>query len=116
MKTSFTIDDVHPTINRWAITWHHYKRAKVKKEWEEKIMIACANCTPIKGPVSVLVEYYFPTKRLRDIDNYTPKFILDGMVKAGLIEEDNNSIIKQLSVSILYDKNNPHTVVTVEQH
>lgn len=112
-KTTFRIEDIHPSLNDWAVKWHHYHRAKVKKQWEELVYYSCRGCKPIHGPVKVKVDYYFPTKRRRDLDNYAPKFILDGMVKAGLIEEDNSNTLKELTVTINYEKNVSYTDITV---
>ena len=45
-----------------------------------------------------------PTKRARDVDNVSYKSCFDGFVKAGLFCEDNDSVIKSLKTSIVYEK------------
>lgn len=107
------IPEIHPSLNDWT-KWHHYQRAKEKKRWEEMIGWICKNKAPLAAEtVKVEVRYHFPTKTARDLDNYCPKFLLDGLVKAGMIKDDNSSVVKELSVKILYDKQNPRTEVII---
>lgn len=62
----------------------------------------------------VEVRYYFDNKHRRDKDNYTPKFIMDGLVKAGIIADDNDSNIF-LNWKLLYDKDNPRTEILIKE-
>lgn len=39
--------------------------------------------------VGVLIEYQFQDNRRRDPDNYSGKFILDGLTKGGIIRDDS---------------------------
>jgi len=58
------------------------------------------------------VTFFFPDRRRRDPDNYSVKFILDGLVKAGAIEDDSFehlTVIKRGEV----DRENPRTEVEV---
>ena len=66
-----------------------------------------------EGRVNVAIRYYFKNKMRKDIDNYTPKFIMDGLVDSGLIEDDNSEVVKNLSVGIFYDKYNPRTEIII---
>ena len=43
---------------------------------------------------TVHITLIFPVLRRRDIDNYAPKMILDGLVNAGLIQDDRNDWVK----------------------
>ena len=56
---------------------------------------------------------YMPTKRRIDPDNTVPKFILDGMVDAGFIVDDDGEHLKSLALCTGYDKNNPRTEITI---
>jgi crossover junction endodeoxyribonuclease RusA len=112
-----SIPDTHPSINKWVSNNNPWARAKMKKEWEELVYYCCKQqkIKPIEGQVAVGLIYYFPTNRRRDIDNYTPKFILDGLVKAGIIEDDSTKTIVDLSWKILYEKGRSETVVTITE-
>lgn len=61
----------------------------------------------------IKITYYFRTKTRHDPDNYSGKFILDGLVKAGVITDDSFNNIN-LILSGKYDKDNPRTEIEVE--
>ncbi len=50
---------------------------------------------PIKGPVSILIELCPPTKRAFDIDNRL-KAPIDLLVRCGVLEADDNSIVREV--------------------
>ena len=62
----------------------------------------------------VQIIYYFDNIHRRDKDNYTPKFILDGLTKAGIIADDNTDNIF-LNWKIKYDKEDPRTEILIEE-
>lgn len=69
--------------------------------------------TPIDYPVNVKCLFYMPTRRKCDLTNML-EAIDDVMVKAGLIEDDNFTIIAGHDGSrVLYDKYNPRTEVYI---
>lgn len=57
---------------------------------------------------------FFPTRGRRDPDNYSGKFILDGLVQAGIIKDDSFECIN-LRLKASYDKDNPRTEIEVEE-
>lgn len=64
----------------------------------------------------VTVEFLWVEKdRRRDLDNvaFAKKFVLDGLVQAGVIADDNAKHVVGLSDSFAYDKSNPRVVVTI---
>jgi Holliday junction resolvase RusA-like endonuclease len=67
----------------------------------------------IDYPVNVKCLFYMPTRRKCDLVNMQQS-ILDIMVKAGLLKDDNYSIVQSLDGSrVLYDKQNPRTEVYI---
>ena len=74
-------------------------------------------CKPIpKKPITkakVTLKYYFKDKKRRDPDNYSGKFILDGLVKSGVIKDDSFNNIS-LALEAGYDKDNSRTEIIVE--
>ena len=69
---------------------------------------------PIDTAVNVKCLFYMPTKRKCDLTNLL-EAIDDVMVKAGLLADDNYTIIQSHDGSrVLYDKNNPRTEVYIE--
>ena len=112
-QISLTIPELHPSLNEWAIKWHYRKRYREKKRWETMVGWIAKRTPPMIGTVDIVTTYYFPTKRARDRDNYAPKFIMDALVKAGIIEDDNCNVINDQRVVIDYDKKNPRTEVLI---
>jgi len=108
------IPDIHPSINTWK-NWHWAVFSKEKKRWAEMIGWLCKGLTPIEGRVFVTITVYFGTKHRHDYDNYTPKFILDPIVEAGLIADDSSMIITELRLKFKYDKDHPRTEVLIEE-
>lgn len=77
----------------------------------EELMLQRPNA--IKGPVEIEVALFAPTKRAYDPDNRM-KVLFDALVKNGIIEDDNNRIIKQHAVTQITDgERGPGAYVTV---
>ncbi len=72
-----------------------FVRAKIKDQWDALIQeLVAAQGLPSGAPWSGAVLVYtlhFCHKRRRDIENYlvVPKFITDGLVRAGVLQDDN---------------------------
>ena len=104
----------HPSLNQWT-RWHWGKKHKIKGEFVEEIKLKCNKYQrPKLTGATVEILYYFDDKRRRDKDNYVPKFILDGLVKSGVIKDDNDNDIF-LNWKLLYDKDKPRTEIYVKE-
>lgn len=69
---------------------------------------------PIDQPVNIKCLFYMPTRRKVDLTNLL-EAIDDVMVKAGLLADDDFTIIQSHDGSrVLYDKNNPRTEVYID--
>lgn len=97
------IDKLPPSQNEWKRwSWTQGGRAKqrrIKKEWEKEIMPYGYLWKSLYGGNSyakkVKIVFCFPDNRRRDLDNYVYfKGILDGLVKAGIIADDNVKNVK----------------------
>lgn len=62
----------------------------------------------------VTLRYYFPAATRRDPDNYSGKMILDGLTKAGIIQDDSFSHIR-LELEGRVDRGNPRTEIEIEE-
>ena len=70
-------------------------------------------CEPLTGPVSVKCQFYMPTRRKCDLTNLL-QAIDDIMVRAGLLADDNYTVIQSHDGSrVFYDKESPRTEVTI---
>lgn len=84
------LDGIPPTLNEWART-HWTKQREKKNEWEWTVLAAALKAKtgrPGYQEARIHITYHFKQKRRRDTDNYAPKFLLDALVKAGIIEDD----------------------------
>lgn len=74
---------------------NRYKAAEIKKRETEAARLYSRNWGKVKGLVKI--RFIWSIKNLKvDPDNiaFAKKFVLDGMVKAGLIENDTHRYIK----------------------
>ncbi len=89
--------------------------SKEYQEYEEAALwlIPKFRQLPINYPVNVKCLFYMPTKAKCDLTNLLES-IDDVMVKAGLLADDNYTIIESHDGSrVLYDKDNPRTEVEI---
>lgn len=69
----------------------------------------------IDTPVNIKCLFYMPTRRKVDLTNLL-EAIDDIMVKAGLLADDNYTVIESHDGSrVFYDKENPRTEVYIEE-
>lgn len=75
-----------------------YLSAEYRK-WRDEAgwMLKTQKPAKVAGPVSITIELVAPDKRRRDADNYK-KGPLDLLVSHGVIEADDNRIVKQSTV------------------
>jgi len=117
-----------------------WKRQEYRDLWHEEVIVACyrlrADSLPRVCPiwseelrdilglpwpkVKVTITLYFPDKRKRDEDNMRQglKPCVDGLVNAGIIEDDEWYPHQKCRMEPLvgkYDKENPRTVIEVEE-
>ena len=89
--------------------------SKKYKEYERDALWFIPKGRMIDEPVNVQCLFYMPTRRKCDLVNMQ-EAILDVMVKAGLLADDNYSIVQSMDGSrVLYDKENPRTEVFITE-
>lgn len=59
---------------------------------------------------------YYPTDRRHDVDNSTPKFVLDGLVESGMIVDDDSKHITKLTLQCGVDEECPRTELLFTIH
>ena len=99
-----TLRFVPESLNE-ILAMHYRKRANYTKELKEAVYYECLaqKLNPItKFPVHVYITIHSKNKHKKDCDNYTAKAIIDGLVLAKVIPDDNTDYIKPLTVDIEY--------------
>ena len=87
--------------------------SKQYKEYEKAALWFIPKVETIDKPVNVQCLFYMPTRRKCDLVNMQ-EAILDVMVKAGLIADDNYTIVQSMNGSrVFYDKKYPRTEVYI---
>lgn len=117
---SCTIPDVPPSFNEY-VRMHWSRQQKIKREWEKWVW-ARANekgnrCPRPLGEVTIRAVLVFDLSRRRDSDNFTAtlaKFAQDGLVVAGVLEDDDAARVKFEPVKIV-EGDEKLTVLTVEE-
>lgn len=120
---SFVINRKLPSLNEWwySLASNKYMGAKFKREVEEDIgwyikrALASGTLHKVEKPVVINFEYHEKTKR-RDADNIASakKFILDALVKQGILEDDSRKYVKGFYDKIVDDTENYVVVELIE--
>ena len=94
---------------------HRYAGSSQKKKWTTVVHLAAlaAGIKPV-GRCRIRYRWYEPNRR-RDLDNIRSgsKFILDGLVVAGVLEDDGWRVITGLEDTFSVDKKNPRIIVEI---
>jgi Holliday junction resolvase RusA-like endonuclease len=84
------------------------------KDYEREAALYIPRGVHITKPVNVKCLFYMPTRRKCDLTNLL-EAIDDVMTNAGLLADDNYTIIQSHDGSrVYYDKDNPRTEVYIE--
>ena len=110
----YRIPEIPPSNNKFIGRNARWQYQDEKKRWADLIAFLCRPKPPTPIPkAQVTLDYYFGDRIRRDPDNYAGKMVLDGLVKAGIIQDDSFDRIN-LSLNGRYDKLNPRTEITIE--
>lgn len=80
-----------------------YGANKVKQEEKKIVAFACQGTKYTgKFPVELTFIAHFKNKR-KDLDNFRIKGIIDGLVSAGVIPNDNTNYIQKITLKVKFD-------------
>lgn len=96
---------------------HRYKASALKKQETNFIadLVSLEKVPPVNFyPVHIAFHWYTPNNR-KDADNvcFSKKFIMDGLVKAGVIFDDSRKFVNGFTDSFAVDKENPRVEITI---
>lgn len=92
-----------------------FQASKYKKRLEEEIGLYIARLPRFNKPIKIHFHWVEGNKR-RDLDNvaFSKKFILDAMVKAGKLQDDNRRYVTAFTDTFSYDKETK-VILTIEE-
>lgn len=80
-----------------------FKASTIKKQEKEAVHWLCANKRYVEGyPCELIFRPHYKDMR-QDLDNFRYKGILDGLVSAGVIENDNLVHIRKITIEPVFD-------------
>jgi Holliday junction resolvase RusA-like endonuclease len=96
-----------PSLNEYinACRANRFQGSKMKKGLERDIGVFLARLPEFVHPVRIHFHWIEENHR-RDLDNicFAKKFILDAMVKAGKLKDDNRKCVTAFTDTFSYDK------------
>jgi len=119
MKQIIEIDDIPPNLNEViSMTKRHWGAYySQKKKWSNAIISYCKlfKLKPMQAPIKVTLQNIYPTNRRRDPDNIICKFLLDGIVEAGVLPDDSFKEITEIVIlKPKIEKGTKKTIITLE--
>lgn len=106
------IPKIPPTINKYIGRSNIWEYQKDKKQYHELVRLLTVGVSPKYEKCKIRVTYYFKDKRRHDPSNYD-KFLLDGLVEANIIKDDNYDVIEEFTTTGKYDKDKPRVEVEI---
>lgn len=105
---------IPPSLNVWMVM-KRFQMNHQKQAWKEfgSWLVSYYGLENKKiEKCRIYIKYYFPDKRKRDSDNYTPKNLFDAFTVSGLLVDDDFNHVESLTISGDYSKDNPRTEIT----
>lgn len=118
MEAGLIIPGRFPSLNDYiaAERRNRHIAAKMKRDETKRVSDIAANSDmpTFEKPVHVYFAWVEPNRR-RDIDNiaFAHKFILDGLVDAGVLKGDSQKYVTGFVDLFRVDKDNPHVSVLI---
>ena len=106
----------HPSINTY-MTMNNQASNRLKQNWKQFIVWVLGELNMTNKKIEkcrITYRTYFPQNRRRDLDNISPKFILDGFVEAGFIVDDSSDHVISLTTECYIDKEYPRIEFLIE--
>lgn len=100
MKTVFRLTQIPPSTNNLFLNVKHGRiRSQKYDTWLQEAQVDYLRQRPksVTGPVNITMEFQEP-KRRSDLDNRV-KAPLDFLVKSGVIEADDQTIVRKLNLA-----------------
>ena len=106
----------HESINTWMIMKRPMMNA-LKQRWKEFIVwfVDDQGYTNLHiKRCEMIYTAFYPNHRRHDTDNSVPKFINDGFVMSGMIEDDDSEHICSITLKCGVDVERPRTEILIK--
>lgn len=103
-----------PNINKYIGRTNWYEYQDMKKEYHRYVKLKTLNIKPKPNykKCDMIVTYHFKDKRKRDTHNLT-KCLLDALVEAKIIYDDNYEVLNSYTEKGVYDKGNEYIEIEI---
>lgn len=108
------IKAIPATINKYIGRTNIWEYQADKKKIHNLIRLSTIGINPNYEKCKMTITYYFKDKRRHDPSNYD-KMLLDGLVEANIIKDDNYDVIQEFTTIGKYDKENPRTEIEIKE-
>lgn len=108
------INTLPPTINKYIGRTNIWQYQADKKKIHEAIKMQTIGINPRYEKCKMKITYYFKDRRRHDPSNYD-KMLLDGLVEANIITDDNYDVIQEFTTIGKYDKIKPRVEIDIEE-
>lgn len=118
MRALLVIPGRFPGLNDYisALNSNRYAGNAMKQKETSRVMSLAMNSElpSFTEPVKIRITWFEQTRK-RDIDNvcFAQKFILDGLVRAGIIHDDSQKYVFGIIHRFTHDKYNPRIEIEV---
>lgn len=106
-----------PSLNK-MYAGRHWKKRKDEADYIHKLVqskVEKGDFKPPKTPIDIKYIAYFKYKHKRDPDNLAVKFITDGLVLAGLIEDDSCEFVRWVSSRAVIGAENDRVEIEIKK-
>lgn len=103
----------HDNANRT----NRFGGAALKKRNTGLVAIQCKGAKPVGGPVIIGFHWFYSSKHDFDNIRFAAKYVLDGLVKAGVLPNDNQTWVQGFSGDLFYKvpKGQEKVIVEIEE-
>ena len=112
-QIKITLPFIPPTINKYIGRSNIWQYQADKKKVHQAIKLLTVGKRYNISKCEMTIIYYFKDKRRHDPSNYD-KALMDGLVEANVIIDDNYGVINKFTTIGDYDKDNPRTEIIIE--
>lgn len=118
MKQTLILKNFPMNLNEYRNAHYHLVNQE-KHQWEAYVAFECkAQKLEAMQTANIHFEFWFKDRRRHDPDNYAAcaKFILDGIVKAGILKDDSFQYIPEFKVTQGGLSKQPYINITMEDN